>query len=53
MHGDNIKNVRNFYMYLNNGAGGYIVCRKAGKGKCSKVADVSKSTMLGYTGRSA
>lgn len=31
MHGDNIKNVRNFYMYLNNGAGGYIVYRKAGK----------------------
>ena len=31
MHGDNIKNVRNFYMYLNNGAGGYIVYRKSGR----------------------
>ena len=31
MHGDNIKNVRNFYMYLNNGADGYIVYRKSGR----------------------
>ncbi len=44
MHGDNIKNVRNFYMYLNNGAGGYIVYRKAGKGKYSKLANINKKT---------
>ena len=31
IHGDNIKNVRNFYMYLNNGADGYIVYRKSGR----------------------
>ena len=45
MHGDNIKNVRNFYMYLNNGAGGYIVYRKAGKGKYSKLANINKNTI--------
>ena len=53
MHGDNIKNVRNFYMYLNNGAGGYIVYRKAGKGKYSKLANINKNTILSYTDKSA
>lgn len=53
MHGDNIKNVRNFYMYLNNGAGGYIVYRKAGKGKYSKLAYIDKNTILSYTDKSA
>lgn len=30
-------------MYLNNGAGGYIVYRKAGKGRYSKLANINKN----------
>ena len=40
-------------MYLNNGAGGYIVYRKAGKGKYSKLANINKNTILSYTDKSA
>lgn len=36
-----------------NGAGGYIVYRKAGKGKYSKLADINKNTILSYTDKSA
>lgn len=36
-----------------NGAGGYIVYRKAGKGKYSKLANINKNTILSYTDKSA
>lgn len=46
MHGDNIKNVRNFYMYLNNGAGGYIVYRKSGRVTYYSVWSTTKNVVI-------
>ena len=40
-------------MYLNNGAGGYIVYSKAGKGKYRKLANINQNTILSYTDKSA